>query len=161
MLFRSGKNQIQAEVREKLVAALTSADIGIEVVNLSIQDAEPPTSEVMQAFKAVETAKQGADTAVNTAKQYQNEQIPAAEANADKITQQAEAQKEARIAEAEGQTARFSAMYEQYKLNPEVTRQRLFFEAMEDILPGLKVIIDDGQTQTVLPLEELWDLLMA
>ena len=45
-------------------------------------------------------------------------------------------------------------MYDQYKLNPEVTRQRLFYEAMEEILPGLKVIIDDGQTQTVLPLEE-------
>lgn len=153
-VITTGKNQIQAEVREKLVSALIDADIGIEVVNLSIQDAEPPTNVVMQAFKAVETAKQGADTAVNNAKQYQNEQIPAAEANADKITQQAEAQKEARIAEAEGQTARFSAMYDQYKLNPEVTRQRLFYEAMEDILPGLKVIIDDGQTQTVLPLEE-------
>ncbi len=153
-VITTGKNQIQAEVREKLVAALTSADIGIEVVNLSIQDAEPPTSEVMQAFKAVETAKQGADTAVNNAKQYQNEQIPAAEANADKITQQAEATKEARIAEAEGQTARFTAMYEQYKLNPEVTRQRLFYEAMEEILPKMKVIIDDGGTQTVLPLED-------
>ena len=153
-VITTGKNQIQAEVREKLVAALEKADIGIEVVNLSIQDAEPPTSEVMQAFKAVETAKQGADTAVNNAKQYQNEQIPAAEANADKITQQASAQKEARIAEAEGQTARFSAMYEQYALNPEVTRQRLFYEAMEDVLPGMKVIIDGGQTQTVLPLED-------
>ena len=153
-VITTGKNQIQAEVREKLVSALIDADIGIEVVNLSIQDAEPPTNVVMQAFKAVETAKQGADTAVNNAKQYQNEQIPAAEANADKITQQAEAQKEARIAEAEGQTARFSAMYDQYKLNPEVTRQRLFYETMEEILPGLKVIIDDGQTQTVLPLEE-------
>lgn len=152
-VITTGKNQIQAEVREKLVDALEEADIGLEVVNLSIQDAEPPTSEVMQAFKAVETAKQGADTAVNNAKQYQNEQIPAAEANADKITQQAEAKKEARIAEAEGQTARFNAMYEQYKLNPAVTRQRLFYETLEDVLPGLKVIIDDGGTQTLLPLD--------
>lgn len=152
-VITTGKNQIQAQVRTKLVDALKEADIGIEVVNLSIQDAEPPTNEVMQAFKAVETAKQGADTAVNNAKQYQNEQIPAAEANADKITQQAQAKKEARIAEAEGQTARFTAMYEQYKLNPEVTRQRLFYEAMEEVLPGVKVVVDDGQTQTLLPLE--------
>ena len=152
-VITTGKNQIQAKVREKLVESLEEADIGLEVVNLSIQDAEPPTSEVMQAFKAVETAKQGADTAVNNAKQYQNEQIPAAEANADKITQQAEAAKEARIAEAEGQTARFNAMYEQYVLNPTVTRQRLFYETMEDVLPGLKVIVDDGQTQTILPLD--------
>ena len=152
-VITTGKNQIQAQVRERLVNSLTNADIGIEVVNLSMQDAEPPTSAVMQAFKAVETAKQGADTAVNNAKQYQNEQIPAAEAAADKITQEAEASKEARIAEAEGQTARFKAMYEQYSLNPEITRQRLFYEAMEEVLPGVKVIVDNGSTQTVLPLE--------
>ena len=152
-VITTGKNQIQASVREKLTQALADADIGIEVVNLSAQDAEPPTTAVMQAFKAVETAKQGADTAVNNAKQYQNEQIPAAEASADKITQQAEAQKEARIAEAEGQAARFGELYEQYALNPTITRQRLFYETMEDVLPELKVIVSDGKTQSVLPLD--------
>ncbi len=157
-VITTGKSQIQAEVREKLVNSLSEADIGIEVVNLSMQDAEPPTSAVMQAFKAVETAKQGADTAVNNAKQYQNEQIPAAEAQADKITQEAEAKKESRIAEAEGQTARFKAMYEQYALNPEITRQRLFYEAMEELLPGVKVVVDNGNTRTVLPLEQFADI---
>ena len=152
-VITTGKSQIQAEVRDKLVDALSDADIGMEVVNLSVQDAEPPTTAVLKAFKAVETAKQGADTAVNNANQYQNEQIPAAEAQADKILQQAEARKEARIAEAEGQTARFKAMYDQYILNPQVTKQRLFYETMEKVLPGQKVIIDDGTTQTVLPLD--------
>ena len=160
-VITTGKSQIQAQVREKLVEALEEADIGIEVVNLSVQDAEPPTTEVFQAFKAVETAKQGADTAINTANQYQNEQIPAAEAAADKIRQQAEAQKESRIAEAEGQTARFNAMYEQYALNPTVTKQRLFYETMEEILPDLKVIVDDGQTQTVLPLDSFADITVS
>lgn len=153
-VITTGKSQIQAQVRDRIVASLAEAGIGIEVVNLTVQDAEPPTSAVFQAFKAVETAKQSADTAVNNAKQYQNEQIPAAEAAADKITQQAQAKKEARIAEAQGQTARFNAMYEEYKLNPEVTRERLYFEAMEAILPGIKVVIDSGATQTVLPLDQ-------
>ncbi len=81
--------------------SLQDVQIGMEIVNISIQDAEPPTSRVMEAFKAVETAKQGADTAVNNARQYRNEQIPAAEAEADKIVQEAEARKQARIAEAE------------------------------------------------------------
>ncbi len=152
-VITTGKSQIQAQVRERLVSALEEADIGIEVVNLTVQDAEPPTSTVMQAFKAVETAKQGADTAINNANQYQNEQIPAAEANADKITQQALATKEARIAEAEGQVARFNAMYEQYALNPVVTRQRLFYETMEEVLPGVKVVVDDGESQKILPLD--------
>ena len=152
-VITTGKSQIQSQVRERLTQALEAADIGIEVVNLTVQDAEPPTSTVFQAFKAVETAKQGADTAVNNANQYKNEQIPAAEAEADKITQQAEAQKQARIAEAEGQVERFASMYEEYALNPEVTRQRLFYETMESVLPGKKVIVDDGNTQTVLPLD--------
>ena len=156
-VITTGKGQIQTQVRERLTAALQNADIGIEVVNLTVQDAEPPTSTVFQAFKAVETAKQGADTAVNNANQYKNEQIPAAEAQADKITQQAEAQKEARIAEAEGQVERFNSMYAEYALNPSVTRQRLFYEAMESVLPDKKVIIDDGNTQTVLPLDSFID----
>ena len=156
-VITTGKSQIQTQVRERLTAALQTADIGIEVINLTVQDAEPPTSTVFQAFKAVETAKQGADTAVNNANQYKNEQIPAAEAQADKITQQAEAQKEARIAEAEGQVERFNSMYAEYALNPSVTRQRLFYEAMESVLPDKKVIIDDGNTQTVLPLDSFID----
>lgn len=149
----TGKSQIQAEVKAKMQESLTEQDIGIQVVNITVQDAEPPTREIVSAFKAVETAKQGKDTAINNAKKYQNEQIPAAEANADKIIQTAEAQKTARIAEAEGQVARFNAMYEQYRLNPLITKQRMFYETVEDVLPDAKVIITDGGTQTMYPLE--------
>ena len=140
-------------MRDQLTKSLEEADIGIQIVNLSIQDVEPPTSDVVAAFKSVETAKQEADTTINKAKQYKSEQIPAADATADSIVQKAEAEKEARIAEASGQVARFNAMYDQYKLNPLITKKRIFYEAMEDVLPELKVIISDGSTQTMLPLE--------
>ena len=149
----TGKGAIQSEVKERLQTQLTDKNIGLTVVNISIQDAGPPTTEVVSAFKAVENAKQGKDTALNNAKQYQNEQIPAAKAEADRIKQNAEAKKAARIAEAEGQVARFDQMYEQYRLNPLITKQRIFYETMEDVLPGLKVIITDGQTETLMPLE--------
>lgn len=149
----TGKAQIQAQVKQKMQDELAKRNIGIQVVNITVQDAEPPTDEIVRAFKAVETAKQGKDTAINNAKKYQNEQIPAAEAKVDKIAQGADAQKAARIAEAEGQVARFRQMYEQYKLNPLITKQRLFYETMEDVLPSLKVIITDGQTQTMFPLD--------
>ena len=152
LTHHTGKSQIQAEIKAKMQETLTEQDIGIQVVNITVQDAEPPTSEIVSAFKAVETAKQGKDTAINNANKYQNEQIPAAEAAADKIIQSATAQKTARIAEAEGQVARFSAMYEEYTKNPQITRQRLYYEAIEDVLPGIKVIIDNGETQKVLPL---------
>ena len=149
----TGKSAIQADVKEKMVRELQEQNIGIQVVNITIQDAEPPTQEIILAFKEVETAKQSAETRINQARKYENEQIPAAEAQADRIVQSAEAQKAARIAEAEGQVARFNAMYEQYALNPLITRQRMFYEALEDLLPDLKVIITDGNTQTIYPAE--------
>ncbi len=152
-VITTAKGQIQAEVKENLQQELTNKNVGLTVVNISVQDAEPPTQEIVQAFKSVETAKQGKETAVNNAKKYQSEELPKAEANADKIVQDAEAHKEARIAEAEGQVARFNEMYEQYKLQPYITKKRLFYETMEDILPDLKVIISDGNTQQMLPLE--------
>lgn len=149
----TGKNQIQADVKETMMQELEKNDIGLQVVNITVQDSEPPTNEIKQAFKAVETAKQGADTAKNNALQYQNSQLPGAEAQADKIVQDAKAAKEARIAEAAGQVSRFNAEYEEYSKYPAVTKKRMFYETMEDILPDLKVIITDGDTQTLLPLD--------
>ena len=150
----TGKGQIQSIVKERMQAELSEHNIGLQVVNITIQDAEPPTEEIKAAFKAVESAKQGKETALNHANEYRNERIPAAEAEADRILQQAEAAKVSRIAEAEGQAARFSALYEGYKNDPVTTKKRIFYETMEDLLPDVKVIIDDGHTQTMLPLDE-------
>ena len=159
-VLTTGKNEIQASIKEMVVTRLEEQDLGIQLVNITIQDSEPPTVEVMEAFKAVETAKQGKETALNNANKYRNEQIPSAEAQADAIIQAAEAEKAARINEATAQVARFNAMYEEYIKNPEVTRQRMFFEAMEEILPDLKVIIEspDGDVQTFYPIESFADI---
>ena len=155
-VITTAKGQIQAQVKEKLQKELSEQEVGLSVVNVTVQDAEPPTPEIVQAFKQVETAKQGKETAVNNAKIYQNEQIPRAEAEADKITQQAEADKEARIAEAEGQAERFDRMYKEYQKYPLITKQRMFYETIEDILPDAKVIITDGNTQEMLPLDSFY-----
>ena len=152
-VITTGKSQIQADIREMLNEELAKNDIGLQLVNLTIQDAQPPTEEIMQAFKSVETAKQGKETAINNAKKYQSEKVPQAEADADQIVQQAEAAKAARISEAEGQVARFNEMYAEYIKNPLITKQRIFYETMEEVLPDAKVIIDNGGTQKILPLE--------
>lgn len=152
-VMTTGKGQIQSEIRETLSKELNEKQIGLQIVNVSVQDSEPPTAEVARAFKAVETARQGKETAINDANRYRNEQIPYAEAEADRIIQEAEADKTARIAEAEGQAERFEKMYEEYSKFPLITKKRMFYEAMEDTLPDLKVIISDGSTQTLLPLE--------
>jgi len=152
-VITTGKNEIQAAIREKISARLEEEDLGIALVNVTIQDAEPPTSQVRDAFKAVETAKQGAETATNNADRYYNEVIPSAKAEADEAIRQAEAYKEARINEATAQAERFDALYEEYAKFPEITRQRLFYETMEDILPDLKVIITSNgqQINTYMP----------
>lgn len=157
-VITTGKNEIQAEIKEKIIAELARQDIGISLVNITIQDAEPPTTEVMEAFKAVETAKQGKETAINNANKYRNEKIPYAEAQVDKITKDAEAKRTARINEAEGQAARFNALFEEYKKYPLITKQRMYYEVMEELLPELKLIIDgsDGSVEKLLPIEPLF-----
>lgn len=155
-VLTTGKNEIQSNIKEMIMTKLEQQDIGIQLVNITIQDSEPPTTEIMEAFKKVETAKQGKETAVNNANKYRNEKIPTAQAEADRIVKDAEAFKEERINEATGQVARFEAMYEEYIKNPTITKQRMFYEAMEEVLPDLEVIIDSSNgdgVQKLLPLE--------
>ena len=147
-IITTGKSQIQSEIKEKIMARMEAEDVGVQLVNITIQDAEPPTAEVLTAFKEVETAKQGKETAVNNANKYRSEQLPAAEAQADQIVQQAEGERQARINEASGQVARFESMYAEYMQYPLITKQRMYYEAMEELLPGMKVVIqsEDGET---------------
>jgi len=155
-VITTGKAVIQSEIRDKITARLEQEDLGITLVNIAMQDAEPPTTEVQQAFKAVETSKQEAETAINNANKYANEQLPAAKANADEILQRAEAYKASRIAEAEGQASRFSELYAEYAKFSGITRQRLFYETISQVFPGMKVVIvgkDGSNLSTVLPLD--------
>jgi len=143
-VITTGKSKIQAEIKDMITQKLEEQDIGLMLVNISMQDAEPPTEDVIEAFKAVETAKQGKETAINNANKYRNEKLPEASAKADQIIQDAEAAKQERVNEGIAQAARFNEMYAEYEKNPLLTRQRMFYEAMEEVLPGVKLIIDDG-----------------
>ncbi len=158
-VLTTGKNEIQAAIKAEIISRLDEQDLGVQLVNITIQDSEPPITQVMEAFKAVETAKQGKETALNNANKYKNEQLPLAKAQADGIRKEAEAQKTKRINEATAQVARFNAMYEEYAKNPTITKQRMFYEAMEEILPELKVIIEspDSDMQTFYPVESFAD----
>ena len=89
-VLTDGKENIQMQVKQLVSEILEEYDIGLSLVDVKIQDAEPPTMEVVEAFKAVETAKQKAETVINDAKAYQNAQLPKAQAEADKKIQNAE-----------------------------------------------------------------------
>ena len=157
-VLTDGKESIQSQVKDLVTQILQEYDIGLTLVDVKIQDAEPPTQEVIEAFKAVETAKQQAETVVNDAKAYQNAQLPDAQARADKLVQNAEYMKQKRINEATKQVAMFSAMYEEYKLNPEITRSRMYYAAISQVLPDVKVFVNTGSGENVdmlLPLETI------
>ena len=157
-VLTDGKENIQMQVKELVTKILEEYDVGLTLVDVRIQDAEPPTQEVIEAFKAVETAKQQKETVINDANAYKNAQLPKAEAEADKLTQNAEYLKEKRINEAKEQLAMFTAMYEEYKLNPDVTKSRMYYEAISKIFPDLKIYIntgDSGSMNMLLPLDSL------
>ena len=159
-VLTDGKENIQMQVKELVTEILTEYDIGLTLVDVRIQDSEPPTQEVIEAFKAVETAKQQAETVVNDAKAYQNAQLPLAQAQADKRIQNAEYLKQKRINEAYQQVAMFNAMYSEYEKNPAITRSRMYYEAISRILPGVKLYINTSgneDVQMLLPLESLVD----
>ena len=157
-VLTDGKENIQMQVKELVTQILAEYDIGLTLVDVRIQDSEPPTQEVIEAFKAVETAKQQAETVVNDAKAYQNAQLPEAEATADKLLQNAEYLRQKRINEATEKVAMFEAMYAEYAQNPDITRVRMYYETISKVLPGVKVYISTGSADNVdmmLPLDSL------
>ena len=158
-VLTDGKEDIQRQVKELVTQILQEYDIGLTLVDVKIQDAEPPTMEVIEAFKAVETAKQQAETVINDAKAYQNAQLPQAQAQADQLIQNAAYLRQNRINEAHEQVAMFQAMYAEYAQNPGITRSRMYYEAISQVLPGVKLYINtgsgNGDVQMLLPLEPM------
>jgi len=156
-ILTTGKSVLQTQVKELVLGILETYDVGLTLTDIKIQDSEPPTLEVIEAFKAVETAKQGAETVINEANAYRNAQLPLAQAEADKMIQNAEFLKQNRINEAKEQIAMFEAMYAEYALNPEITKIRMYYETLIDVLPDVKLYIntasDASGTQMLLPLE--------
>lgn len=146
-VLTTGKSEIQAVIKEDIVKELGKNKTGLTLINITIQDAEAPTEEVNQAFKDVETAKQGKEKLLNNAEQYKNEQIPKAEADADAIRKEAEATKQERIDEATGEVALFNAMYEEYKKDPDVSKIRMYYETMEELMPNLQIIVNGTDSE--------------
>jgi len=154
-ILTTGKLEIQSKVREAIMDEMEAYQIGLILTEIRIQDAEPPTEEVIAAFKSVESAKQNKETTINQANAYKEQQLPVAKAEADQLIQNAEYLRQNRINDANKQVAMFNAMYAQYALNPLITRERMYYEMMEYVLPGVRVYINTSNTDTsmLLPLD--------
>jgi modulator of FtsH protease HflK len=135
---------VETSVQELMQKTLDAYGAGIEIQNVQLQKVDPP-AEVIDSFRDVQAARSDLERLANEAQTYANRVVPEAKGRAAKIVQDAEAYREQTVADANGQTSRFLQVYEQYKKAPDVTRQRIYLETMEDILSNTdKTIIDTG-----------------
>ncbi|MBI4557988.1 MAG: FtsH protease activity modulator HflK [Candidatus Hydrogenedentes bacterium] len=141
-VLTTGKLEVQNEIKQKMQELADLYGMGITVTQLQLQDVQPP-KEVAPAFRDVATAREEREQIINEARAYQRERIPRAEGEGERMRLDAQGYKEARIAEAQGAVARFSAIAEQYRSAPEVTRTRLYLEAMSELLPRIKLTVVD------------------
>ena len=147
--------QVAMQARDELQDILDSFDIGIWISTIELQDVTPP-EKVKPAFNEVNQAEQERERLINEAEKRRNQVIPRAEGQANQIIAQAQGHAAERVNKALGETARFSAILAEYKNVPEVTRQRLYLEMIDKVLPEIgRIYIMDESGNSPLPLLNL------
>lgn len=122
-VLTTGRAEVESQTRQLMQRMLDQYGAGITVTLVNLTRAEPPR-DVVDAFRQVAAASQEAETKINQARAYRNEVVP----------------------QAQGEAARFNQLYQEYRLAPEVTRQRLYIETMEQVYRGAnRVLIDPGR----------------
>lgn len=146
-----GRQEIEIEAKTKLQRLVDKYEMGLNITLIQLKSVNAPR-EVQASFNEVESAKQELEQAKNVATGQKLSALKAAQGKADKLILEAEGYATQRINEAEGDVARFNAVFEEYLKAPEVTRQRLYLEALGETIPNLgrKIILDD-EAQQLLP----------
>ncbi len=134
-------------------------NLGINVIAVQLQNIVPPEGPVQDAFEDVNKAIQDMNRLINEGREEYNKVIPKAKGQAEGIIQEARGYAAERINKATGDTARFNSVLEEYRVNPSITRERLYFETMEEILTNKDVSADtrfiDSTFDNLLPLLQL------
>ena len=150
-----GRIEIAAEVEVHLQQLLDLYQTGLDVASVTLQDVNPP-EEVKAAFNAVNEAKQEKERLINEAWRDYNQSVPKSKGFAAKKISEAQGYALKRVNEAQGDADRFKAIYTEYQKAKEVTRRRLYLEAMQDLLPQLKEIyVIDGNANSPIPILQL------
>ena len=150
-----GRQGIETDAMAKLTAVVQELRMGLRVQQVQLKNVHPP-APVQRSFDEVNRAQQEREQMINQANGEYNKVVPRASGEADRRLREAEGYALKRVNEAEGDVARFRALREQYEKAPEVTRRRLYLEAMAEIVPrlGAKIILDADARQ-LLPLLDL------
>lgn len=156
-ILTTGRATLADAIENRLQEYMNNYSTGIFVSQVNVVDAQPP-DDVRPAFDDVIRAREDEQRAQNQAQQYANRVIPEARGEAQRQIEQANAYKEEVIARAEGDASRFEQLYVEYQKAPQVTRQRMYIEALQDVMTASsKIMIDveGGNNMLYVPLDQL------
>lgn len=150
-----GRAEIASSVQVLIQELANNYELGVKIDQVVLQDVNPP-DPVKAAFNAVNEAQQEKETLINQAKSEYNKVIPRAKGQAEETIQKAEGYAVERVNNAKGQVARFNELYSEYVRAPEVTRERIYLETLQEVIPRLgNKIITDQEGNNVLPLLQM------
>jgi membrane protease subunit HflK len=150
-VLTENKDRVQVEAAELLQGIMDSYDSGVRIDYVKLQDVYPP-EPVIDAFRDVASAREDRERLKNEAEAYHNDVVPRAQGEREKMLRESEAYRETKIKTSEGDVARFLALYAEYKGAKDITRKRLYLDAMAEILPRAKIVLNEGKGGGVLPI---------
>ena len=156
-IITDGREAVAGDTKELLQSILDFYKSGINVQTVNILEAQPP-EQVQDAFSDAIKAREDEQRYINEAEAYRNEIIPLARGEAKQIVEEAKAYRVKLIKSAEGEASRFRQLYSEYKKAPEVTRERLYLEAVESVLENTSKVmidVDGGNNLMYLPLDKI------
>lgn len=156
-VLTEGRSEIVTRIKKEIQDVMDSYKSGIQVTSVNLQDAQPP-EQVQNAFADAIKAREDEQRLINEAEAYSNDVVPKARGAAARKEQEAEGYKQQVIAQAEGETSRFSQLLSEYTKAPEVTKKRMYLEAMESVLANTNNVMVDvksGNNIMYLPLDKI------
>lgn len=156
-ILTEGRTEIANRVKTLSQEALDQFEVGLIITNVNMQDAQAP-DQVQDAFEDVVKAREDRERFINEAQAYSNQIIPKARGEAARLKEESTAYREQVIAQAEGQTKRFNALYQEYRKAPKLNRDRMYIDALENVLSNSNKILVDvegGNNLFYLPLDRL------
>lgn len=156
-VLTSGRSEIGLEIRKQIQQNLNNYQSGIEISDVAIQQTKAP-EEVKTAFDDAIKAQQDEGRLVNEAEAYRQKIIPIAEGRAKRTIEEAKAYRERAILQAKGKTAKFEQLLPEYKRAPQVTRERMYLETLEEVYtvtPKILIDVNGGNNLVYLPLDKL------
>lgn len=151
------RDAIAADLVKSIQAQMDRLKAGIQIKNVNVQSVQPP-EQVQAAFDDVQKANANREQSKNDAQAYANDKVPSAQGDAAKLREQAEGYKASVIARAEGDAERFKSVLTEYQKAPQVTRDRMYIDAMQQVYAGVsKVLVDSKSNSNMLylPLDKL------